>query len=309
MSLYREETDVFKPLKPKVDPSVKVERYRAGQVPKFAHGYEEERGFVTASRQVRRVVPTAKAPIKTGPVLQRGRKRVEAEVVRCSSEYAKGKADAKETERVLRDEEEDGASAQDVAKALQDSSSDEEADSDIDRRRRLLRSKAKSRVDQSEEKSGRAELEERGKRQYVEAQVVKQSAAVAPVVGMQDDQSASSGSSSSEYETDTDESEPGEELMKPIFVPKKARDTLKSQDELAAEEERREKRELEKLEARKMESRRMVAEELRREQDTASKCDETDGEMPDDTDGLDPAQEYRDWELREMRRIKRCVAW
>lgn len=59
--------------------------------------------------------------------------------------------------------------------------------------------------------------------------------------------------------------------------------------------------------ARKQESRRLVAEEVRREQEGDDNAATTDGEMPDDTDGVDPAQEYRDWELRELRRIKRYV--
>ncbi|RLN59053.1 hypothetical protein BBJ29_003110 [Phytophthora kernoviae] len=138
----KEATEVFEPLKPKVDPSKKVTRYRAGHVPHFAHGYEEDRGFVTANSQ-------------------------------------------------------------------------------------------------------------------------------------------------------------------PVFVPKKARGTVKGQKELDAEDERRQKREEEKINARKMESRRLVAEEIQRDLDVDKAGDSTDVEMPDDTDGLDPAQEYRDWELREMRRIKR----
>ncbi|KAJ0399028.1 hypothetical protein P43SY_006899 [Pythium insidiosum] len=60
-----------------------------------------------------------------------------------------------------------------------------------------------------------------------------------------------------------------------------------------------------RAEARKLESRKLVAEELQREKESTEQSDATDTDMPDDTDGLDPEQEYRDWELREMRRIKR----
>ncbi|KAF1795303.1 Micro-fibrillar-associated protein 1, C-terminal [Phytophthora cactorum] len=288
----KEETEEYKPLKPKVDPSKKVARYRAGQVPKFAHGYEEDRGFVTANSQVR-ALPKAQAQHKPAPVISTGRKRAEAQVLSAIKPAAK---DRGRRERApSSSENEKGSSDDDVAKALQDSSSEEDDDSDIDRRRRMLRNKAKAREAQKEEEAQPAVLEKKGVRQPVEPQIATNG----------DSESSSSGSSSSEYETDTDDSEPGEELMKPVFVPKKARGTLKRQEELAAEEERRQKREQEKMEARKMESRRLVAEEVRREQDGADKGDSTDVEMPDDTDGLDPAQEYRDWELREMRRIKR----
>ncbi|KAG7387205.1 Microfibrillar-associated protein 1 [Phytophthora pseudosyringae] len=300
----KEETEVFKPLKPNVDPSKKVARYRAGQVPKFAHGYEDDRGFVTSNSQVR-AFPKAKAQHKPAPVISTGRKRVEAQVLSAAKPAA---TDRSRRQRALPSSEgERGSSEDDVAKALQDSSSEEEDDSDIDRRRRMLRNKAKARNAQDED-GATAVMETKNGRQPVEPQIVKRSAVAAPAAEARNgasESSNSSGSSSSEYETDTDDSEPGEELMKPFFVPKKARGTVKRQEELAAEEERRQKREQEKLEARKMESRRVVAEEIRREQDGADKGDSTDVEMPDDTDGLDPAQEYRDWELREMRRIKR----
>lgn len=60
------------------------------------------------------------------------------------------------------------------------------------------------------------------------------------------------------------------------------------------------------MKARKQESRKLVAEEILREADEKnSSGNTTDVDMPDDSDGVDPDQEYRDWELREMRRIKR----
>eukprot|EP00644_Phytophthora_capsici_P000229 jgi/Phyca11/525599/estExt2_fgenesh1_pm.C_PHYCAscaffold_40140 len=298
----KEETEVFKPLKPQVDPSKKVARYRAGQVPKFAHGYEEDRGFVTANSQVR-AFPKAKAQRNA---VSTGRKRVEAQVV--SAAKPKSEDIGRKIRAASFSEEEKVSSDDDVAKALQDSSSEEEDDSDIDRRRRMLRNKTKAREAQRE-KGDNLGSPKKVARQRIEPMVVKQDAMAIQAVkdknGDSAEFSSSDSSSSSEYETDTDDSEPGEELMKPVFVPKKARGTVKRQEELAAEEERRQMREQEKLETRKMESRRLVAEEIQREQDGANKDDSTDVEMPDDTDGLDPAQEYRDWELREMRRIKR----
>ncbi|KAE8910300.1 hypothetical protein PF005_g1393 [Phytophthora fragariae] len=302
----KEETEVFKPLKPKVDPSKKVTRYRAGQVPAYAHGYEEERGFVTANSMVR-ALPKTKAQHKPEPVINTGRKRVEAKVISAAAPTAKDRG-RRDRSASSPSEDEKGSSGEDVAKELQDSSSEEEDDSDIDRRRRMLRNKAKAREAEKQKETAPVAIEKKSERQPVAPQIVMRGGATpAAKAGnlKAGSSSSSSGSSSSEYETDTDESEPGEEIMKPVFVPKKARGTVKRQEEMAAEEERRQKREQEQLEARKLESRRLVAEEIRREQDGADKDDSTDVEMPDDTDGLDPAQEYRDWELREMRRIKR----
>ncbi|RLN63153.1 hypothetical protein BBJ28_00016180 [Nothophytophthora sp. Chile5] len=284
---HSEETKEFEPLKPKVDPSTKVTRYRAGQVPHFAHGFEDERGFVTASSHVRAVQKKDKAQLKPTSV---GRKRVEAQVVVASASSDRGRRERTPSS------DEAASSGDDAARALQDSSSEDEED-EIDRRRSMLRNKMKAR--------GEAQAAPAIARTPVEPQIVKKSGEAVAAKSVVED-SASSSSSGSEWETDTDESEPGEELMKPVFVPKKARGTVQRQEELAAEEERRQQRELEKLNARKLESRRSVAEEIRREQEGADQAGgDTDVEMPDDTDGVDPAQEYRDWELREMRRIKR----
>lgn len=145
--------------------------------------------------------------------------------------------------------------------------------------------------------------------QPVAPQILKQSSAAAAAAQGTE---SSGGSSESEWETDTDNSDAdGQELLKPVFVPKKARETLKRQEAEAAEEERKRQLEAVRLEARKLETRKLVAEEIRREQEESARGgtsgDLTDVEMPDDTDGVDPDQEYRDWELREMRRIKRYV--
>lgn len=296
----KEETEVFKPLKPKVDLSKKVARYRAGHVPKFAHGYEEERGFVTANSKVRPETAT-KAQHSLALVNSNRRIRVEAQILIAGESASNNASQNKRAESLSGDQQ--ASSDNDVANALLDSSSDEEDDTDIDRRRRMLRDRAKAREAQNDEPT----MFEK-KIAPVNSQIMKRReefTSAPKLANRSSASSSSSGSSSSEYETDTDDSEPGEELMKPVFVPKKARENVKRQEELAAEEERREKREQEKVEARKRESRLLVAEVVRREQIGTEKGESSDVEIPDDTDGLDPTQEYRDWELREMRRIKR----
>ena len=59
---------------------------------------------------------------------------------------------------------------------------------------------------------------------------------------------------------------------------------------------------------RKNNTKKIVADAILRENEDSSTIDDgTDTEMPDDTDGLDPEAEKQQWELREMRRIKRFV--
>lgn len=145
----REATDVFEPLKPKIDPSTKVTRYRAGQVPHFANGYEDDRGFVTANSQVRTALSQkAKRGIEVKSASSAAsavapRRRFEAQVVSAKSKAS----DASPPRRsggsrrgALSDDDSGSSSDDNTADALKDSSSDED-DEAFDRRRRLLRNK------------------------------------------------------------------------------------------------------------------------------------------------------------------------
>lgn len=244
-----DDTQQFEPLKPKVDLSKKVVRYRAGQVPHFAAGYEEERGFVTASSQVRGVKSGrgsdgAKAATGTS------RRRIEAKVVLSKAPAPERAARGR---RADSDGDASSSGGEDAAKALQDSSSEEDEE-EFNRRRRMLRSKMQEREAHGEGParggaSPSSSPPRKSERRPVDAQVVRKSEAkpAAKLAAVQQSPSSSDSSGSSEWETDTDDSDAGEQLMKPVFVPKKARETLKRQEELEAEEERRRQRELEKV--------------------------------------------------------------
>ncbi|EJD55231.1 hypothetical protein AURDEDRAFT_132410 [Auricularia subglabra TFB-10046 SS5] len=91
--------------------------------------------------------------------------------------------------------------------------------------------------------------------------------------------------------------------FRPVFVPKRARDTVALREaESEFSEEVVRKRELE-AEERKKQSQEMVADSIKRE--LAEK--EVKEAVPDvdDTDGLDPEGEFEAWRLRELARIKR----
>jgi microfibrillar-associated protein 1 len=113
--------------------------------------------------------------------------------------------------------------------------------------------------------------------------------------------------SSSEASSDDDDEEEDYApiLYKPVFVPKKVRETILLKENEDAEAELTEKRRLEQLEERKQESHDLVAEHIKREmmEVTESKIDGLDA--VDDTDGLDEAAEYEAWKQREFERIRR----
>lgn len=180
-----------------------------------------------------------------------------------------------------------------------DSESD---DSDIDRRERL---RNRRRHDESSDDSD-DEFEKKLQAQGLSDDEIVETKAQEPE--QQDDQVAGEQSSSSEYETDSNasSSEGDSPILKPIFVPKAARDTIKRQEELAALEELKQVQLREKEALRKKETRRMVADEIQREvKESEAQKKALDAEMPDDTDGTDPEGEYKAWEIREMKRIVR----
>ncbi|OZJ02460.1 hypothetical protein BZG36_04109 [Bifiguratus adelaidae] len=111
---------------------------------------------------------------------------------------------------------------------------------------------------------------------------------------------------SSEYETDSEEEEQEIKLVKPVFISKSQRDTVKTREKLEAEEAAKEEARKKQLEERRLQSHNMVAEQIKRELEAPTR--DADGSGPpevDDTDDVDPAQEYEEWKIRELMRIKR----
>ncbi|KAL8270860.1 hypothetical protein Esti_005231 [Eimeria stiedai] len=140
----------------------------------------------------------------------------------------------------------------------------------------------------------------------------------------QQEQDISEESEESEYsEASEDMKEEADVvLLKPTFVSKANRLTVMEREE----RQRREQAELaqrqQQEEQRKLETKHMVYAALAREDEAAEEVplmalehqqhQQSEGPltvaedaMPDDTDGLDAAQEYEDWKCRELARIKR----
>ncbi|RHY35287.1 hypothetical protein DYB32_000249 [Aphanomyces invadans] len=253
-------------------------RYRAGQVPDFAavgeHMPDDGSRFLTGSK---------KAASSTTPASGQGqtpkqRRKVVAQVVKAVSVVG-APAPAAPT----------------LAARLVESES-EESDEEDDRRARL-----KNKLLAQERDEPDLLLSESTEALALESESKPVARAVAS------SQLVSSESESSEWETDTDSSD-GEQILKPIFVPKEARDTIREQEEKLRALEERDKALAARAVEKKAESRKLVAEVLQREEsDAVQRMQEeaTDSEMPDDTDGLNPEQEQKEWELRELRRLKR----
>ncbi|KDO27394.1 hypothetical protein SPRG_06981 [Saprolegnia parasitica CBS 223.65] len=262
-----EVTDTYEAPKPKLDTSKKVLRHRAGHVPEHALGeLMEDEG--RASDFLRRSTPARPAP-KALQIAKPERRKIEATVVKAAAPRAAP------------------SSTFQKAAPLLDSDSGE-SDVEDDRRARL-RAKALAQQKAAPEANAIALPLPTGPRREV---------------ALDAHDTASEHESSSEWETDTDTSE-DEQMLKPVFVPKAARDTIRAQEEKLALQEKKEEEKAAKMVERKSESRKLVAEVLQREQELTT--DETTDidDMPDDTDNVDPEKERQEWELREMRRLKR----
>ncbi|KAF9052769.1 splicing factor, Prp19-binding domain-containing protein [Panaeolus papilionaceus] len=145
------------------------------------------------------------------------------------------------------------------------------------------------------EESGRTALEESGEEESSEEESDEEER---PKVG---GPSKVADDESSEYESSSEEE--SEPEFRPVFVPKRARETIAEKEKLAMDSEETQRKREEEAEERRKQSHDLVALSIKRE--LAEK--EKENEIPDvdDTDGLDPAAEFEAWRLRELGRIKK----
>eukprot|EP01137_Pigoraptor_chileana_P013093 Opistho-2@66200 len=112
-------------------------------------------------------------------------------------------------------------------------------------------------------------------------------------------------SESSEYETDSDDDEEGDDdvMVKPVFVRKSDRSTVKRAEDVEMEEQRRIEEEATRQVERKIEAHNLVAEIVK--QDAELEQNARKVEDVDDNDEGFEEEEYEAWKVRELKRIKR----
>jgi len=114
----------------------------------------------------------------------------------------------------------------------------------------------------------------------------------------------------SEEESDSDGDEPGRgAMLKPVFVGRGQRETVREKEALKHEELEAEKKQQDKVKERKVESKSLLIDEVRREEEAEregqNENNNSDIELIDDNDEINEAEEYELWKIRELKRIKR----
>lgn len=135
-----------------------------------------------------------------------------------------------------------------------------------------------------------------------------QRAAPRPKSGIEEEEDEEDEEGSSSWETDTDASdsdEPtGRKMIKPVFVPKRERDTVAKRERVEAEIDAEWDGRARRREIRVNESRQLAQIEVDRENQIEEAEANAEVSDVDTSDEADPEGDYEKWVLREMERMR-----
>jgi len=117
--------------------------------------------------------------------------------------------------------------------------------------------------------------------------------------------------SSEEDSEDSEDDDPRRSaLLKPVFVSKTQRETVREKEAQQVEEEAAKQRDEERKTEKKVESKSLLVDTIRHEEEVEAAAllnddDKSDIELINDDDEMNEAEEYELWKIRELKRIKR----
>mmetsp|Transcript_66106 Transcript_66106/g.158150 ORF Transcript_66106/g.158150 Transcript_66106/m.158150 type:complete len:502 (+) Transcript_66106:83-1588(+) len=334
--LWRGEDPSKRKFKPRYDNSHKVERYFPGQAPRWAKSRDEEEpgeeaaAFAPPSKRkkaqvddvaaarLKRLAQTYISPEERRQTKRRHRAVGEAEVLEENDEDEVEKDEKAEKDKFVKKEDDSDAEEEDDEKNLailqgllgaeaegKAGAAADDSDDDLDVTRPETQAQVKEDVKEEEEED--EELAQLRRAQKREMALLKRQAEEANLKEEVVEEEVPD-EEDSEYESESEEDPRSRTLMKPVFVPKNQRDTVKEKENMEKEEELKQEKEKEKKKERKVESKTMLIDTIKLE-DEAEKVAEhneaSDVELPDDDDEKDEAEEYDLWKIRELKRIKR----
>lgn len=267
---------------PKVDQTKKVTRYYSGKAPVWAEGEDEG---IEVSSQIDR------NPEGSAPSQAVDRRLARLQTLSGKEVQSSGKRRIYEAEVILENEVEssnmpeieDGDFIDGDVRIFTGIEIEEEED-DIGARRARVLQRLKEKISQQ------AEAEK----------VIEQPSSL----NVPQEEGSEYETDDSEYTDDEDE----QIMLKPVFIPRAKRETIKEIEAKMKEEELLEKKKQLQKETKVSQTRKLVAESLQRA-DEKAELDATDQDsdsgIPDDTDDVDDEAEYEAWKLRELTRLKR----
>mmetsp|Transcript_118211 Transcript_118211/g.229860 ORF Transcript_118211/g.229860 Transcript_118211/m.229860 type:complete len:479 (+) Transcript_118211:170-1606(+) len=311
--LWRGEDPVKRKFKPSYDGSKKTARYWPGKAPSWSQQEELEKSEAppersgysrskwekdavvledVASSRLKRL--TSNRSTETGSErLLRHRSTHEASVLEASVEEQDAQKEeiTKLEEGELKQEDADVETTGPVAELAHDEISGDDADDNELRAFRRERAREIALMRRKEEE------EELLKKEFLKDE---QDDEDGPIIDEEE----------SEEESDSDSDEPGRgALLKPVFVSRGQRDTVREKETQKNEELEAEKRRQDKKKEKKVESKSLLIDEVRREEEAEregqNENNNSDIELIDDNDEINEAEEYELWKIRELKRIKR----
>jgi len=306
--LWRGEDPSKAKFKPAYDGSKKISRYRKGQAPEWAeqHSREEGKSKEVIEKDLRQAKRRRQ---REAAVIVEDKPKEDAASSRLARLQRSAGAAESSTERLLRHRRVQEATVIEASAADKDDSDEEkkEVKGELDEDKPGVAELKYDEISGSDEDDNelRQLRRDRARELALEKRKLEEDVLKAEV----DEDDEEPAEEESEYESESDDDQRTGMMMKPVFVSKVARETVKEKDAIEAEEEEAEKRKAARVQEKKAESKQAVIEKIEEEIEAQKLREEADDnsdvELLDDDDEKDEAEEYEMWKIRELKRIKR----
>lgn len=308
--LWRGEDPTKQKFTPLVQPSKKIARYRAGAAPKWAQEEEQSKDAAASSSDKR-------------DLRRDRRRRGGAEILESRPEdtaasrlkrLAQSEGLASGAERLLRHRVVHDAQVLEATDEQKDEMEKKEDDDDF--RRLLKRAKAETpglaelRYDEmSGDEAEGTEIQALRRERMREVALLKRKEEEDILKEEEDEAQQDEVEEESEYESESEDDDPRRHIMmKPVFVSKHQRETVKEKEIMQKEEEESAAKAKEQAKERKAETKSMVIDVIKATEEAENERDAaeiSEPELIDDDDEKNEAEEYELWKIRELKRIKR----